>query len=88
MKIRAQTAGHYWWQRELKERNLPTVMTYGHGDVVRGYDDQWREGLNPWEITVEGERWYGRGTADNKAQHTINLAAMKAVIEARGKPWV
>ena len=64
--------------------DLPTVMTYGHGDVVRGYDDQWREGLNPWEITVEGERWYGRGTADNKAQHTINLAAMKAVIEARG----
>ncbi len=22
---------------------LPTVLTYGHGDVVRGYDAQWRE---------------------------------------------
>lgn len=65
--------------------DLPTVMTYGHGDVVRGYDDQWREGLTPWEITVEGDRWYGRGTADNKAQHTINLAAMKQVLETRGK---
>jgi acetylornithine deacetylase/succinyl-diaminopimelate desuccinylase-like protein len=64
--------------------DLPTVMTYGHGDVVRGYDDQWREGLNPWLITEEGDRWYGRGTADNKGQHTINLAAMKTVLEARG----
>src|SRR6218665_3795382 len=31
-----------------------TLLTYGHGDVVRGYDQQWREGLNPWEIVVEG----------------------------------
>ncbi|WFF42138.1 M20 peptidase family dipeptidase [Salinicola endophyticus] len=60
------------------------VLTYGHGDVVRGYDAQWREGLSPWQVTVEGERWYGRGTADNKGQHSVNLAALAAVIEARG----
>jgi acetylornithine deacetylase/succinyl-diaminopimelate desuccinylase-like protein len=64
---------------------LPTVLTYGHGDVVRGYDDQWRQGLNPWTITVEGDRWYGRGTADNKGQHTINLAALARVLETRGR---
>jgi acetylornithine deacetylase/succinyl-diaminopimelate desuccinylase-like protein len=29
-------------------------------------------------------RYYGRGTADNKGQHTINLAALKAVLETRG----
>ncbi len=33
---------------------------------------------------VIGERLYGRGTADNKCQHTINLAAMAAVMAARG----
>lgn len=60
-----------------------TLLTYGHGDVVRGYDEQWREGLSPWKIVVEGERWYGRGTADNKGQHTINFAALRSVIEAR-----
>lgn len=64
--------------------DLPTVLTYGHGDVVRGYDSQWREGLAPWRITIEGERWYGRGTADNKGQHTINLAALAQVLAARG----
>ncbi len=63
---------------------LPTVMSYGHGDVVLGYDDQWRDGLSPWEIVVEGDRWYGRGTADNKGQHTINLAAMRHVLDERG----
>jgi acetylornithine deacetylase/succinyl-diaminopimelate desuccinylase-like protein len=63
---------------------LPTVLIYGHGDVVRGYDDQWRAGLSPWRVSVEGERWYGRGTADNKGQHSINLAALRAVLDARG----
>lgn len=64
--------------------DLPTVVTYGHGDVVRGYDDQWKAGLEPWKIVVEGDRWYGRGIADNKGQHTVNLAALETVIAARG----
>jgi acetylornithine deacetylase/succinyl-diaminopimelate desuccinylase-like protein len=32
----------------------------------------------------DGERLYGRGTADNKGQHSINLAALEAVLQARG----
>lgn len=64
--------------------HLPTVLTYGHGDVVRGYDKQWQSGLKPWQVTVDGDRWYGRGTADNKGQHSVNFAALAAVIEARG----
>ena len=27
---------------------------------------------------------YGRGTADNKGQHTINIAALACVLEERG----
>lgn len=72
----------------LAERIEPdaafTVLTYGHGDVVRGYASQWRSGLDPWQIVVEGDRWYGRGIADNKAQHTINFAALAHVLAARG----
>jgi len=64
---------------------LPTVLVYGHGDVVQGYDAQWRAGLSPWTLTLDGERWYGRGTADNKGQHTINLAALERVLAARGR---
>jgi acetylornithine deacetylase/succinyl-diaminopimelate desuccinylase-like protein len=68
----------------LEDASLPTVLVYGHGDVVHGQDAAWREGLSPWAITEEGERWYGRGTADNKGQHGINLAALAEVLKARG----
>ena len=64
---------------------LPTVLMYGHGDVVPGHDAQWRTGLSPWAMTVDGDRWYGRGTADNKGQHSINIAALGQVLSARGR---
>jgi acetylornithine deacetylase/succinyl-diaminopimelate desuccinylase-like protein len=60
------------------------VLIYGHGDVVDGDPERWRAGLDPWALTIEGERWYGRGTADNKGQHSINLAALAAVEAERG----
>ncbi len=65
--------------------DLPTVLTYGHGDVVRGQEGRWDDGRDPWTLDVDGERWYGRGTADNKGQHTINLTALKTVLQVRGR---
>ena len=59
---------------------LPTVLIYGHGDVVAGYDEQWTGGRSPWDLSVADGRWYGRGTADNKGQHTINLAALAQIL--------
>src|SRR5438034_11226418 len=70
--------------RRREAADLPTVLMYGHGDVVRGYDAQWRKPREPWSITIEGDRWYGRGTADNKGQHTINLGALASVLASRG----
>lgn len=61
-----------------------TVLGYGHGDVIRGQADQWTKGEGPWKLSPDGERLYGRGTADNKSQHTINMAGLKAVLETRG----
>ena len=48
------------------------------------HPEQWRAGLDPWRLVVEGDRWYGRGVADNKGQHTVNLVALEQVIAARG----
>jgi acetylornithine deacetylase/succinyl-diaminopimelate desuccinylase-like protein len=64
---------------------LPTVLGYGHGDVIRGLDKEWKEGLSPWTLTESGGRWYGRGIADNKGQHSVNMEAMRTVLQARGK---
>jgi acetylornithine deacetylase/succinyl-diaminopimelate desuccinylase-like protein len=62
-----------------------TVFGYGHGDVIRGLEPEWRDGLSPWRLQRDGDRLYGRGTADNKGQHTINLAALDCVLRTRGR---
>ncbi len=69
----------------IEDPDFPTVLSYGHGDVIRGLEGQWREGLSPWVLKQEGERYYGRGSADNKAQHSINMAALATVIAERGR---
>lgn len=77
--------GPFLVARRREAKNCLTVMSYGHADVVPGQEGQWRDGMDPWRVSVVGERWYGRGTADNKGQHTINMAALKAVLDERGK---
>ncbi len=70
--------------QRIEGGDLPTLLTYGHGDTVLAMTDRWRDGLEPWKLIEEGDRWYGRGTADNKGQHSINLAALSIVLEERG----
>lgn len=69
----------------LESPSRPTVLLYGHGDVIDGDAANWSNERSPWQVRVEGERWYGRGIADNKAQHSINLAALAAVFAERGE---
>jgi acetylornithine deacetylase/succinyl-diaminopimelate desuccinylase-like protein len=68
----------------IEDARLPTVLMYGHGDVVLGYDAQWKRAASPWVLEEQGNRWYGRGSADNKGQHSINLAALEHVLRAHG----
>jgi len=68
----------------IEDRALPTILGYGHGDVVRGLAEQWTKGNGPWQVTRAGDRLYGRGTADNKGQHSLNIAALQAVAGERG----
>ncbi|MGG5217205.1 MULTISPECIES: M20 family metallopeptidase [Rahnella] len=67
----------------IEDSKLPTVLSYGHGDVVFGDDENWRQDLSPWELKEEGDRWYGRGSADNKGQHSVNIAALEQIFKAR-----
>ena len=76
--------GPFLIARRIEDAALPTVLGYGHGDVVNGQAGKWRAGLDPWTLKADGPRWYGRGTADNKGQHSICIAALQSVIAARG----
>ncbi len=80
----ADMGGPFLYAERIENAALTTLFSYGHGDVIRGQEEQWRAGLDPWVLKREGERMYGRGSADNKGQHTINLGALEAVLKTRG----
>jgi acetylornithine deacetylase/succinyl-diaminopimelate desuccinylase-like protein len=83
--IESPTGRNPYLLAEYRENaSAPTVLVYGHGDVVDGMVGEWRDNLDPWKTTTVGNRVYGRGTADNKGQHSINMTALAAVREARG----
>ena len=78
-------AGPLLLAERIEDPDLPTVLLYGHGDVVRGLEDGWDEGLSPWRLIERDGRLFGRGVADNKGQHAIHLAALAMVLAERGR---
>jgi acetylornithine deacetylase/succinyl-diaminopimelate desuccinylase-like protein len=77
--------GPFLVAERIEDPSLATVLSYGHGDVIRGQEASWQAGLDPWVLKRDGDRLYGRGTADNKGQHTINLGALAAALAVRGR---
>ncbi|MBB3455962.1 acetylornithine deacetylase/succinyl-diaminopimelate desuccinylase-like protein [Rhizobium sp. BK313] len=76
--------GPFLLAERIEDPNFTTVLQYGHGDVVAGLDEQWDKGLSPFAMTERDGRWYGRGTADNKGQHAVNIIAIEALLAVRG----
>jgi acetylornithine deacetylase/succinyl-diaminopimelate desuccinylase-like protein len=77
--------GPFLLAKRAEDPGLPSVLIYGHADTVPPMAASWEAGLSPLELTRKGEKWYGRGTADNKGQLAVNLAALDCVIKERGK---
>jgi acetylornithine deacetylase/succinyl-diaminopimelate desuccinylase-like protein len=75
----------FLFAQRIESAGLPTVFGYGHGDVIRGLEREWSDGLSPWTLTERDGRWYGRGIADNKGQHSVNLQALANVLAERGQ---
>jgi acetylornithine deacetylase/succinyl-diaminopimelate desuccinylase-like protein len=45
----------------IEDPKLPTVLGYGHGDVICGQENEWTKGKGPWLLGRDGDRLYGRG---------------------------
>src|ERR1700723_4081070 len=58
--------GPYLLAEYHETASAPTVLIYGHGDVVDGMAGEWRDKLHPPRNTQLGNRVSGRGTAANK----------------------
>ena len=77
--------GPFLLAERIEDPGLVTIFGYGHGDTVNGHAGRWRAGTAPFALTELDGLWYGRGVVDNKGQHAINLAALAAVLETRGR---
>lgn len=68
----------------LAERKVdgtaPSVVIYGHYDV-QPEDPLALWETDPFEATIQGDRIYGRGAADNKGPVAVMLAAVSALLE-------
>jgi acetylornithine deacetylase len=60
----------------LGPQDVPGVLLSGHTDVVSAEGQEWR--MDPFTLTADGDRLYGRGTADMKGFVAAALAAMLA----------
>jgi acetylornithine deacetylase/succinyl-diaminopimelate desuccinylase-like protein len=66
-----------------RDHEGPEVLVYGHMDKQPEFTG-WREGLGPWEPVREGDRLYGRGTADDGYAVFAALTCIEAIRTAGG----
>ena len=76
-------AGPILIAKRIEDKDLPTVLIYGHADVVVGQEDKWEKGLDPWKLTIRGNKIFGRGTADNKGQHWIIISCLQHILKEK-----
>jgi acetylornithine deacetylase/succinyl-diaminopimelate desuccinylase-like protein len=74
----------YVYGQRLDAPGKPTVFLYAHHDVQPiNYVEQWKS--DPWTLTERNGRLYGRGSADDKAAISTQLAAVESVIRTAGR---
>jgi len=69
------------------ERNVgatKTLLVYEHYDV-QPEDPLESWSVPPWQLTIKGERFYGRGTCDTKGPHIASLIGMSMIEDMLGQ---
>jgi acetylornithine deacetylase/succinyl-diaminopimelate desuccinylase-like protein len=71
------------WARKHISDDLPTVLFYGHYDVMPADPlDEWT--TPPFEPEVRDGKVFGRGTADDKGQVLMHVNAVEAYLRVKG----
>jgi acetylornithine deacetylase/succinyl-diaminopimelate desuccinylase-like protein len=76
-----ETGGHPLVHARLSaEPGRPTVTVYNHLDVQPADGDDWRS--DPFRLTIDGDRYLGRGATDDKGPALTALLGARAAREA------
>src|SRR5207248_10218393 len=76
-----ETGGHPLVHARLSEEpDWPTVTVYNHLDVQPADGDDWRTA--PFQLTIDGDRYIGRGATDDKGPALTALLGALAAREA------
>jgi acetylornithine deacetylase/succinyl-diaminopimelate desuccinylase-like protein len=71
------------WGRRIKDESLPTVLFYGHYDVMPPEPlGLWES--PPFEPQIRDGELYGRGTADDKGQFMMHVGAVESYLKVKG----
>jgi acetylornithine deacetylase/succinyl-diaminopimelate desuccinylase-like protein len=71
------------WAGKKIADGLPTVLFYGHYDVMPPDPvDLWKS--PPFEAEIRGGEIFGRGTADDKGQLLMHIAAVETYLKLKG----
>ena len=72
-------------RERIEDPALPTVLGYGHGDVVAGHDGQWRDGRSPWALTRAAGAGTGAAPRTTRASTRSTSRRSGRVLAARGR---
>lgn len=74
-----------WGEFAAKDPDAPSILVYGHYDV-QPVDpiDLWES--DPFVPTLRGDRLFGRGASDMKAQIMAALFAVRSILKSDGLP--
>ena len=71
------------WARKQISDDLPTILFYGHYDVMPADPlGEWES--PPFEPEIRDGKIFGRGTADDKGQVLMHINAVEAYLKVKG----
>lgn len=62
-----------------KEGKATNIMIYGHLDKQPPLEDQWTDGLKPYEPILRKQKLYGRGSADDGYAFFLAVSLIKTL---------
>ncbi|KAI9489794.1 WD40-repeat-containing domain protein [Zychaea mexicana] len=63
------------------ESKVPTVLVYGHYDVIAAQNDKQQWNTDPFKLTGKNGYLYGRGTSDNKGPVLASIFAVYELLK-------